>query len=123
MRDATADQRVGVAPRIVAAMFLLRAALAAIALGAHGLGVSLGHVFSFFGLAIVAVAIAVVDLGGGVDPDEAGAATGYCGGGGLGRRPGHSGGGRWCSGWRGRGCRSGLGCWRGRGGWGCCGGG
>src|ERR1700760_1321242 len=85
MRDATADQcRSRTSHR--RSNVLLRAALARVALGTHGLRVRLGHVFSLFGLAIVAVAIAVVDLRGGVDPDEARAATGYCCGGGLRRR-------------------------------------
>src|ERR1700761_1921616 len=111
MRDATADQcRSRTSHR--GSNVLLRAALARVALGTHGLGVGLGHVFSLFGLAIVAVAIAVVDLGGGVDPDEARAATRYCCGGGL-RRRGRGGLCRrgWCSGWSGGRCWGGLGCW------------
>ena len=54
---------------------LLAANLAVLGVEAFGLGVRFGHVFAVFGLAIVFVCFAVIDLAGVVGPDLAGTAA------------------------------------------------
>lgn len=66
----------------------LRAGLAVIGAGAHGLGLGFAHVLAGLGLAVPPGALAMVDLAAGIDPHFARAATGgrgACGGGFVGR--------------------------------------